>query len=318
MPRVDEGLRSSDRLDRMRRRVLLLTLVLTACGGSGAAVTAPTAAGDPLAGAAGAKTYPIHLTRPSHAGERWHVIAEDTTDKTVTQDGTVMDEKHRVLHLDGVYTVVAVNDHGRPTRDHYDVKELTADGQPLASSGVGIDVTRARREEDAVVLVGGAPASAEVLDAIRTLFTVKTGGATDDEVFGTQQPQAVGAHWAVDTRLAHDDLLQDAGIEATTVTGDVWLAGLTRTDDFDCLDVRAKLALDGIALPNLPKGSIIDLGHADVDMEATLPFDARLVRATEALTMTMKVRLRVPTPQGREAALSVTMTSKRTAHYSPG
>lgn len=302
----------------MRARILLLFLVLTACGGGSTSVTAPTAGADPLAGAAGAKTYAIHLTRPSHAGERWHVVADDTTDKTVTQDGTVVQEKHRVLHLDGVYTAVAVDDRGRPLRDHYDVKELTADGQPLASAGVGIDVTRAGREEDAVVLVGGAPATAEVMDAIRTLLTVRSGGATDDEVFGTEQPQAVGAHWAVDTRLAHDDLLQDAGIDATTVTGDVWLAGLTRANDIDCLDVRAKLALDGLALPNLPKGSVVDLGHADVDMEATLPFDARPVRATEALTMSMKVRVRVPTPEGREATLSVTMTSKRTARYSPG
>jgi hypothetical protein len=297
------------------RPLLLLTLALSACGGGAAAVSAPTTS-DPLAGGAGAKTHAIHLTRPSRVGERFHVVADDTTDKTIVQDGTMVQEKHRVLHLDAVCTTVAVDDRGRTTRDHYDVTELTADGQPLATGA--IDVTRARKERDAVALVGGSPASAEVMDALRTILTMRTGGASDDDVFGTQQSQAVGAHWAVNTGLAHDDLLEDAGIDARTVTGDVWLAGVTRANDTDCLEVRGKLALDGIQMPDLPKGSVTDVGHADVDLEAALPFDARLARATESLTTSMKFRLRVPTPSGREAVLTVTMTSRRTARYSQG
>jgi hypothetical protein len=81
---------------------------------------------------------------------------------------------------------------------------------------------------------------------------------------------------------------------------------------------RVKLILDGIQMPDLPKGSLIDQGHAVVDMETALPLDVRLVRATEAFTMSMEVRLRVPTPSGQDVKLTITVTSKRTAHYSPG
>jgi hypothetical protein len=43
----------------------------------------------------------------------------------------------------------------------------------------------------------------------------------------------------------------------------------------DCLDIRTKLGLDGIQMPGLPKGSVVDQGHAVVDMEGAFPLDAR-------------------------------------------
>ncbi len=297
----------------MRRIALLLVPVaLAACGGSAATVSAPTTA-EPIASGAGAKTYPIHLSSPSRVGERLHVVAEDRTDKTVVQDGGTVDEKHGVVHIDAVGTTVAVDDRGRTTRDHYDVKELMTDGRSL---GVGsVDVTRAPKEKDAVVLVGGAPATDEVRAALSDILSLSTGGPSDDDVFGTQQPQAIGAHWPVNTRLARDDLRDSSGVDAAKVTGDVWLAGLTHAEGGDCLDVRARLGLEGIELPGLPPGSTIDQSHAVVDLEGTFPLGERMVRATEALTMSMEVRIRVPTPSGKDSSLTVTMTSKRTARY---
>lgn len=249
-------------------------------------------------------------------GERVRIVADETRDKTVMQDGTLVEEKHAAFHLDAVSTTVAIDDRGHATRDHYDVTELTSDGKPLATGSV--DVTRASREQDAVILVGGAPATGEVKDALEALLTMRVDGASDDDVFGTKAPQAIGAHWAVDTRLAHDDLLDDSGVDAGKVTGDAWLAGLTRANDADCLDVRATLSLDGLVLPNLPKDNVVDLSHADVDMEAALPFDGRLVRAADSFGMTMKIRLRVPTPRGQTATLTMTIATRRTARYSPG
>ncbi len=295
--------------------LLLLSVASTACGAGASTVSAPTTTDPPPTGT-GAKTYPIHLTHPSQVGERIHVVADDTSNKTFVQDGTMVEKKHRLVHLDAVCTTVAVDDRGRTTRDHYDVTELSADGQLLATGPV--DVTRARKEEDAVVLVSGAPPTGEIKEALRTIISARTGGASDDDVFGTQQPQAVGAHWPVNTSLARDDLFSSSGLDAATVTGDVWLAGLTRANDADCLDVRAKLALDGIRMPDLPKGAVIDQGHAVVDVQGAFPLDVNLIRAIETLTMSMEVRLRVPTPSGRDSSLTITVTSKRAARYSPG
>ena len=297
----------------MHRVLLLLPPVaLAACGASAATVAAPTTAG-PVAAETGPRTYSIHLSHPPQVGERFHVVADDTTDKTVVRDGAVVDQKHQTIHIDAVSTTVALDDRGRTTRDHYDVTELTADGKSLGTGPV--DVTRAPREKDAVVLVSGVPATGEVREALSDILPLSISGPTDDEIFGTQQPVMVGGHWAVNTRLASQSLSDSSGVEATTVTGDVWLAGITHAADGDCLDIHTKLGVEGIRIPDLPPGSVVEQSHAVVNMEGTFPLDARGVRETEAFTMSMEVRLRVPTPNGREASLTVTTTSKRTARY---
>ena len=295
-------------------RFVLACIVLTACGG-GTAQTAPVE----LPKADAAKAYVIHLTRPSHVGDRTHVVMDQTEEKAskITSGETVVEDKHarKVMHYDAISTVVAIDDQGRMTKTRHDVKELVVDGKQLAH-GV-IEITRARREKDAIVTHDGAPVSEDVRAALSSLLKLGVGGPSDDDVFGTKTPQAIGAHWPINAQLAHDDLKDDTGIDAANVTGETWLEGTTRVGDVDCLDVRAKMVLDGIVVPDMPQGSTIESGRADAEMRAALPLDEHREKLVDHMSMKMSFRLHVEAPNGPPTAVLVTLAETHDAHFSP-
>jgi hypothetical protein len=286
-------------------RIGFACILLAACGAEGslnAPVEAPVGAAPAQEAPVGAapKTYAIHLSRPAHTGDRTHVVIDATEDtgSRITQGDTVLDDKHekRVTHFDAVATVLAVDGRGEATRSRYEVKDLVVDGRPLAH-GV-VDITNAAKEDDATIVVDGAPPSEEVRKALKSLLKLSLGGASDDEVFGTKTPQPIGGHWPINAPLAREDLKKDTGIDAPNISGETWLEGTTRVADVDCLDVRMKLTLDGMAVPGVPEGSVVETSHADAVMGAALPLDDRLERVTDHFTMTMAFQVRVNTPNG--------------------
>jgi hypothetical protein len=258
----------------------------------------------PAAGAAGSKTYPIHFSRPGHVGDRRHVVADVTEDTgtTIMQGDVVANEtrqKH-VTHFDAVGTIAKVDEKGATTRSQYDVKDLSVDGHTLVH-GV-VDITNAPKEEDATILVDGAPASKEVHKSLESLLKLSLGGATDDDVFGTTTPQAVGARWPINAALAREDLKESTGLEAQSLTGESWLEATTRVGTMDCLDVRSKLAVELSSIPELPPGATIDFGHADAEMRAAIPIDGHSDSPTDHMSMTMTVKLKV---KGQNGPVSV-------------
>ncbi len=294
-------------------RSMLAFVLLAACGGANAQATAVD-----LPKPDAQKTYEIRLSRPSKVGERTHVVMDQTEDKAskITSGEQVVEDKHerKVMHYDALSTVVAINETGRMTKTRHEVKELLVDGKPLVH-GV-VDITRAPKEKDAVILVDGAPASQEVRTALQSLLKLGLGGAKDDDIFGTKTPQAIGARWPINAQLAHDDLKDDTGIDAQTVTGEAWLQGTTRVGDVDCLDVRAKMGLDGISLPDMPPNSTIESGHMDADMTAALPIDGHIERAADHMTMKMAIRMHVQAPGGPVANVHVTFSETHDARFS--
>jgi hypothetical protein len=284
-----------------------------ACGGGSASSTPQTL---PTTTAA-PKTYAVHLSHPSRVGEKLHVVADKTEEKAtkVTAGDTVLDDKHerRVIHLDAISTVLAVNDAGRATKTREDISDLTIDGKSVVKGSV--EIVRAAKEKDAVITIDGKDASEDARDALKSMLKLSSGGPTDDDVFGTKNAQAVGAHWAVNTQLAHDDLKDDTGLDATNVTGDIWLEAVTNASGKEALDVRAKLGLDGLVPPDVPAGSTVEMGRADVDLQTTLPVDGQPERLSEKMSTAITFRLRVKTPRG-PAVVAVTVSEKREGKFS--
>lgn len=291
-------------------------IALAGCGGA-RSTTAPVEAARPAPQTAPQKAYAIHLSRPSHAGERTRMVMDQTEDKRskITQAAIILEDKHeqRVLHWDAVHTAVEVDAQGRVTRSRYEVKELTSNGHPLVQ-GV-VEVTRAQKSKDSRVTVDGVPANKDVREALTSLLKLGLGGATDDQIFGTKTPQPIGAHWPIDAALAQADLREDTGIEAASVGGDVWLEGTTRVSGLDCLDVRAKISLDGVKVP-IPNGGETEVGRAEGEMHAAVPLDGTPERASDHMSMTMTFKLRVPSPNGRPVAVSMEISQTRDGHFS--
>ncbi|HEY2367323.1 MAG TPA: hypothetical protein VGH87_13095, partial [Polyangiaceae bacterium] len=227
----------------------------------------------------------------------------------------VLDDKHekRVIHLDGISTVLAVNGSGRATRTREQIADLAIDGKSVLH-GI-VEIERAPKEKDAVITVDGKPASDEARDALKSILKLSSGGPTDDDIFGTKTPQAIGAHWNVNTQLAHDDMKDDTGLDAANVTGDAWLEGVAPVDGKDALDFRAKMSLDGLVPVDVPEGSTVEAGRADVVVSAMLPIDGKPERTTESMDTKVMFRMRVKTPKG-PAVVAVTVASKRATKFS--
>ena len=299
-----------------RMRAVLACLLLAACGGGAKETPTTTATSLPTQTEA-PKAYPIHLSRPSKAGDKVHVVVDQTEEKgtRVTAGGKVLDDKNEkhVYHLDEVMSVVAVNEAGRITKTHDDVADLVIDGRSLGKAA--LDITRAPKEKDAVILVNGKPAAKPIRDALTDVLKLSVGGVSDDDIFGTKTPQAVGAHWTPNTALAREDLKNDSGLDAQNMTGDIWLEGTTRVGALDCLDVRAKMGLDDIAMGALPPGQKLESGHADIEMRAALPLDGSMERASEHMGMVMTMKLDVTGPKGT-AVVAVALKQSRDSTYS--
>src|SRR5260221_3489213 len=155
-----------------------LFVFLIACGG-GSSSAQPQS----LPTTSAPKAYAVHLSHPSVVGDKLHVVSDKVEDKTtkVTAGDVVIDDKkvHRVLHLDAISTVLAVNEAGRATKTREEIKELTIDGKKVVS-GV-VEIQRAPKEKDAVITLDGKPVTDEARDALKAMLKLNSGGPTDDD-----------------------------------------------------------------------------------------------------------------------------------------
>ncbi len=162
------------------------------------------------------------------------------------------------------------------------------------------------------MLVDGAPATPEVREALRMVTSLRTGGPSDDEVFGSTEPRAVGAHWPIDAQRAHDDLVSDQGsaMAAATIDGDVTLASLGQIQGHDCVEITSELHMANIGVPEAPAGSKVLEGKATANFEGMFPVDVTLPRLSDKLKLAMTMQLAVQAPSG-EVIVKVGVVNKR-------
>jgi hypothetical protein len=299
-----------------------IAVFVLACGGSNATITPVVELPTPQPTAS--KTYPIRMARALHVGQKMHVVsdAEELRTTTMTREGSVVDKKRTDsrMHLDAVVTVEALDDKEDALKALYDVKDLSASGDKMKSllHDQHVEITHAKKEDDAIISVDGAPAPPELREALRMVLSLRTGGPTDDEVFGSKVPRAVGAHWPIDARRALDDLIADQGdvMADATIDGDVWVAGVTQSAGMDCLELRSELHIGHINVPQAPAGSTVVGGSATASFEGMFPIDEHVPRLSDQLGLVMSIKLEVPTPSGK-VLVQVDGVNKRDRHTTP-
>jgi hypothetical protein len=150
---------------------------------TGASASATSAASAPVVPIANGKTYAIHMRRPSHVGDRGHLIADDEhnekTSALLSGETTRKDSnKSAHVHLDATVVMLELQTDGYSAlRDEVTVNEFWQtheDGstETLARAGARISVVRAAKKEDARVTVDGKPATKSFRDAIDHLTTL--------------------------------------------------------------------------------------------------------------------------------------------------
>jgi hypothetical protein len=268
----------------------VLALLLLGCGGAPQSSTSPMALPNAPSGA----TYAIHMHRADRLGERVRVVVDATEEKRTAmfhELDRVIDQKDtKRVHIDAVAKVLAVGPKDEASEIAYDVESLTVDGKRIFHGK--LDVTRARKEDDAIIVDQTGRVSTEVHDALKAVLSLRSGGPTDDEIFGTSKPQPVGGRWPIDNRLAQDDLFGDTSVVAS-VTGDVTLASVKKVGSVDCLELRSELELTGFELPNLPSGATIESGVMNAELSMVLPVDERGKRLEDHMSYRMRMKLKI-------------------------
>jgi hypothetical protein len=297
---------------KIRSFLPLLLVSTVACGGAAnrsAPGTTPTADA--------ARTYPIHLHRHAHVGDRARVVFD-----VVEDNGTVMhlsstgkeisnEHKTRRTHLDGVVTTVALDARQDELRSTLDVTTLIVDSGVVLQNK-RVDITKTRKADDAILTVDGSPVSLELRKALRDVLDLRVGGPSDDEIFGTSQPQHVGAHWPINGELARADLAEDQGadVSSTKISGETTFAGVKHVGSLDALELKAEMHIDGLTVTLPQPGATCDPGQAKAVMSKLVAVAEDRGVFESHMAFEMAVRIHVPTPAGDVVIGDVTVTAR--------
>jgi hypothetical protein len=263
------------------------------------------------------KAYPVHLHRHAHVGDRVHVVFDAFEDNStimhLESSGNEISNEHKTKHshLEGVMTTVALDARQDDLHDTLDVTTLSVDNDVLLQNK-RVDVTKARKTDDAILTVDGAAVSPDLRKVLQDLLALRIGGPTDDEIFGTTQPQLVGAHWPLNGELARADLAEDQGadVASTTISGETTFAGIKHVGNLDALEMKAEMHIEGMKIPLPQPGATSEPGQAKALMTKLLPVDENRGVVESHMTFEMTVRIRVPTKTGDNVIGDITVKAR--------
>lgn len=259
--------------------------------------------------------HAIQLRRPSHVGDRWHVVTDATIDETRTtyteQVLVKKDEKHRRLHFDAEAKALAVDAYGDVTREDLSIASFTDGARSIVDRGKHIVIELAQKKADSVVEIDGVAATSDMRELVDDVTAISHGAGDPDTFLGTRDRQPVGGSWPFDKEAMRIELAR-AGVNAKTsaIEGRVTLANVARDANVDCLDVRIDIDISAFepAAP-LPEGSTITKGKVSVRIDELLPIDARLSRKGDDLVVHAEFEAFIPVKGNVEVA-GVTIESK--------
>ncbi|MCB9594010.1 MAG: hypothetical protein H6719_14850 [Sandaracinaceae bacterium] len=277
---------------RLRSELTALSLLLASCGGATPAPTATATAAAPPR-----PRHAILVDRPEHAGQRWRVRAtgrETEANEIIIGDGDhgSREVEARVIEMSAVVTILEVDAEGRQLRLRYDIESLTlmADEQRADLVPAGGAITIIRGEEPVIDLDGQPldPALQDQLDLVMELGVDQS----DDDVFGSSVPRAVGDEWTLDGERARR-ALAETGIAVGQVTGRMRVQDEVDVDGEPCLDLRGHMTLTGLELPPLPEGARAESAGMHMLFEGLYPLDLTHHERSERskLTTTVDVRM---------------------------
>jgi hypothetical protein len=230
------------------------------------------------------ETYPIRLSRPVKAGDRFDVSAKMAIDDSLVTvlDGREVEDDHTLAacRLTGRLTVVAVTSKGQPMdmRLKLETVECVNDGQQSAFFKAGDELRLRQSEDGKEAEVNGKPADDLQSEAIQSILHVEEEGErTDDDVFGTSDKVKAGDEWPLNADAAVADLEHEGitGLKREHIKGHTRAIGATTIGGRPALLVRMDSKIDGrgIGLDTLPESVKATRFHAELAGEMELPLD---------------------------------------------
>ena len=258
-----------------------------------------------FAGSARAEDYKIKLMRSLKVGDEIALHVTSKSSQVVSVNPNM--PQAFMVELTGAVKVLAVNEKtGTPTKLSCTVSKLTNDGNDLYPAGTVITGEKVNKMD--TYTIDGNPVDAmnvPMLSAVLEL-TDPTRATTDDEMYGTDQPQAIGGTWPVSPdKLAADLAEEGLPVPAESLKGTVKLDDVKKVSNVDAMLLNTHITADGFKA-TLPGAAVTD-GKLDVAADMIMPVNPSL----PGLSMKMKLHMSMTITPQNAAGQVITMTLDR-------
>lgn len=267
---------------------LALTLVLPA---------APVFAQD-AAAASKTETYPILLQRPSAVGDRFEFEAEaELLQEEAFYDGP--EQLDSGLHtawvkLEAIGEVVAVDERGGIVKAYYEVKDHQARlrGNPLDGLLPGSVIVAETVDGITILsLQEGALAQAHAVILAQVLETARPGAPSDDDLFGSEAPRAVGESWPVHEEQVYQAFLNGGLVlPPGEIEGKATLERKTEVEGSECVHVAGSVSAANVR-PADVKPEEVEFSELSLRFEGDYPLDPELPALTGKIETRFFVKL---------------------------
>ena len=273
--------------------LLLPHLFLIACGG--------TPRG-PVAGEEAGRKYPIVLNRDEEPGKAYHVRLEEESTKTLVarlQERIVKEENETET-----FTFVGTRKKlsaGKRQPTEYVVEALTrtsgSQKEALLPAGTTIRATHSAGAWH--YTVDGQPLPEDIHAILSSLMGGKTSDdekGTDDAIFGSKEPRAVGERWSVN--VAELPVEEEFELDPEGASGSTRVAALRNVDGTECLEIEAELSFPKVRFKALSADAKVHSSAMSARFLGLYPTDTRLPSLSTGMSFELVVSMDVATPQG--------------------
>ncbi len=177
----------------------------------------------------------------------------------------------------GTYTVIAVDEKGRPTNYKIKIKSLTQElkdsGKKEALLEPGSEITIKATKKGEEYLKDGKPLSPNLLSVVKIFFTLPHSNCTDDDIFGTKKRVKIGDSWGINVKAIAEDAKKDGiNVSPNDIKGSTILEKVVEANGLKCLHISSGMKTSKFSVP-LPPGFTLAKSSLDAKFQGDFPVD---------------------------------------------
>ncbi len=261
--------------------------------------------------------YQVKLLRQASPGDKCREISAGTSSQQTTViSGTQTIKSANVqtaVELDAEITVLEVDKEGHSIKESVLVNScsLKIGDEKSAPFEKGTIITVSVKDNKMVFDIDGKPVDEKIAAALTLVESVYTGGASDDEVFGTNEKKKIGDSWKINTENIPEDMARhDIKVDRKNIDGSARIEKIEKSGDLECLLIAAEMSIKDI-VPKLPEGLKVESSAMLNTFTALFPVDVSVPRLDQTIEFKMQMTMTGrPNPEAPEVRIISTNERK--------
>ncbi len=242
--------------------------------------------------------YTIRLERGAPSGTHFMLTAE----ARIFRSEAVVEDEEEIesegsgegrVRLEAAATVYEINKEGGITRAEYKVRsfEGSIDGNPVEEIPPG-SILRTENEEQGtrITLVGGELSSRQMLLLVQVLETAQEDQPGDDDLFGTEEPQAMGSAWPIHAAAAVEAFSANGTeLSAESVSGGSRLVEKHEIAGVECLKIEGRMDISYMKPPGIDETAFAN-ARMTLEFQGDYPVDTALLAFEGKILSRLEIR----------------------------